>query len=102
MHQPAEGSDAYPLTGSTANVAAGRITRTFGFEGPAVTVDAPCSSPLVALRLAVQSLHAGRCFTALAGGVTLMATPGVIASSPAQGGPEIRPLTYEDQVGGRF
>ncbi|MFF5077642.1 SDR family NAD(P)-dependent oxidoreductase [Actinoplanes sp. NPDC000266] len=62
--------------GSAGGIASGRVAYCLGLEGAAVTIDTMCSSSLVAIHLASQALRRGECTMALAGGSTVMATPG--------------------------
>ena len=73
------------IVGGTPSTTSGRVAYVMGLRGPAISIDTACSSSLVAVHLACQGLRRGDCELALAGGVTIMATPNVIVEFDRRG-----------------
>ena len=69
------GFTAYSATSSALSVAAGRVSYTFGFEGPCLSVDTACSSSLVSLHSAVHAVRRFECSSAVNAGVNLTLMP---------------------------
>ncbi|AWB65702.1 hypothetical protein C2869_04275 [Saccharobesus litoralis] len=67
--------EKYGRPGSSFAAIANRVSYSFDFHGPSLSLDTMCSSSLTALHHARQSILAGECDYALAGGVNLSLHP---------------------------
>ncbi|MDN3379158.1 MULTISPECIES: SDR family NAD(P)-dependent oxidoreductase [unclassified Pseudoalteromonas] len=76
------GSDSIPRTSFSS--VANRVSYLFNLNGPSFSVDTMCSSSLLAIHLAVQSIRSNECDMALAGGVNLYLHPSCYAVMSAQ------------------
>ena len=94
--------DPYGFTGTPFSMASGRIAYGLGLLGPAITVDTSCSSGLVALHMACQSLDRGESDLAMAGAAMALLESRVSAAASAQGmlSPTGRCHTFDEAADG--
>ncbi len=67
--------DAYSLLGTALSAAGGRISFTWGLQGPAASIDTACSSSLIATHMAVKGIHNSECDMAVVAGVNYLLNP---------------------------
>ncbi|MFI6046372.1 beta-ketoacyl synthase N-terminal-like domain-containing protein [Nocardia sp. NPDC051321] len=95
----------YVATGTLDSVVSGRISHTFDFAGPALSIDTACSSSLVALHLACAGIRNGDCDIAVVGGVNLLLDPSVVGALAGFGALSLdgrcHPFTGDGQGYGR-
>jgi acyl transferase domain-containing protein/SAM-dependent methyltransferase len=94
--------DGYAGSGNSHAIASGRLSYTFGWHGPSVSLDTACSSSLVAVAMACDSLRAGRCSLALAGGVNVILAPeiSITLSKAGMMAPDSRCKTFDAAANG--
>lgn len=66
----------YAVTGTAKAIMSNRISYFFDWHGPSMTIDTACSSSMVAIHQAVQTLRSKQSRTAVAAGANLIFGPG--------------------------
>jgi acyl transferase domain-containing protein len=95
-----DGPDHYTFTGRQRSMVASRLSYAFGLRGPSLTVDTGQSSSLVAVHLACESLRSGECDMAVAGGVSLMLSPGTGLAELGALSPDGRCYVFDARANG--
>jgi len=73
--------DTHTGVGASSSIVANRISYIFDFIGPSLTLDTACSSSMVSMHLACQSIHNGESEIAIAGGANIILKPEITIST---------------------
>jgi hybrid polyketide synthase/nonribosomal peptide synthetase ACE1 len=76
VYRDLEALPKYTATGVSRSVMSNRLSYCFDWHGPSMTIDTACSSSMVAVHLAIQSLRNGESDIAVAAGANLLLSPG--------------------------
>ncbi|CAH0023222.1 unnamed protein product [Clonostachys rhizophaga] len=92
----------YKPTGTSNSLLAGRVSWFYNFVGPSVTIDTACSSSMVAMHLACQSLLNGESNMGIVSGVTIFYTPGEVVGMSHHGflGKDGRSYSFDHRAEG--
>lgn len=75
IYKDCQSVTAYHGTGIYDCIAANRLSYLLDFRGPSLAINTACSSSLIAIHLACQSLRSGESSLAVVGGVNLILSP---------------------------
>jgi len=94
--------DGYSITGNHFAFLANRLSHWLGCTGPSLSLDVGCSSSLMSVHLACQSLWAGETDLGIAGGVNLILSPDNLVASSRAGflSPRGRSRTFDASADG--
>jgi acyl transferase domain-containing protein/predicted naringenin-chalcone synthase/ubiquinone/menaquinone biosynthesis C-methylase UbiE/acyl carrier protein len=73
-------SSIYATTGSALSILANRLSYIFNLRGPSMVIDSACSSSLLAVHQACQSIRSGECSSAIAGGINVILSDSISQS----------------------
>ena len=95
-------ASSHTAIGVSLTIVANRLSHFFGFRGPSVALDTACSSSMVALHYACQSLRNGECTLAVAGGVNVMFRPEypILMSKGRYLSPDSRCRSFDERANG--